>query len=82
MNIMNDVKLQLKCYAERLETYMIAKVAQMQSSTTMELDTLYDAMRHSLSAGGKRIRPVLIYEFCKIKRFAYICDIKSVYTIF
>ncbi|MBR6616346.1 MAG: polyprenyl synthetase family protein, partial [Oscillospiraceae bacterium] len=63
---MNDVKLQLKCYAERLETYMIAKVAQMQSSTTMELDTLYDAMRHSLSAGGKRIRPVLIYEFCKI----------------
>lgn len=66
MNIMNDVKLQLKCYAERLETYMIAKVAQMQSSTTMELDTLYDAMRHSLSAGGKRIRPVLIYEFCKI----------------
>ncbi|MBR4102169.1 MAG: polyprenyl synthetase family protein [Oscillospiraceae bacterium] len=63
---MNDVKLQLKCYAERLETYMIAKVALMQSSTTMELDTLYDAMRHSLSAGGKRIRPVLIYEFCKI----------------
>lgn len=66
MNTMNDVKLQLKSYAERLETYMLEKVGEMQASTSMNLDTLYDAMRHSLSAGGKRIRPVLIYEFCKI----------------
>jgi len=45
---------------------MLAKIEEMQSSTNMDLDSLYDAMRHSLSAGGKRIRPVLIYEFCKI----------------
>lgn len=63
---MSDVKIQLAAYAQRLETYMLAKVEEMQSATKMELDSLYDAMRHSLSAGGKRIRPVLIYEFCKI----------------
>ncbi len=63
---MSDVKTQLQSYAERLEQFMLSKVAQMQASTSMELDSLYDAMRHSLSAGGKRIRPVLIYEFCKI----------------
>ncbi len=63
---MSEVKTQLAAYAQRLETYMLEKVAEMQSSTKMELDSLYDAMRHSLSAGGKRIRPVLIYEFCRI----------------
>ncbi len=63
---MSDVKTQLKCYAHRIENYMLAKIEEMQSSTNMDLDSLYDAMRHSLSAGGKRIRPVLIYEFCKI----------------
>ena len=66
MNTMSDVKTQLKCYAKRIENYMLAKIEEMQSSTNMDLDSLYDAMRHSLSAGGKRIRPVLIYEFCKI----------------
>ncbi len=63
---MSEVKTQLQSYAGRLEQYMLSKVAHMQASTSMELDTLYDAMRHSLSAGGKRIRPVLIYEFCRI----------------
>lgn len=63
---MNNVKLQLSNYAQRLEDYMLGKVSEMQNATSMPLDSLYDAMRHSLSAGGKRIRPVLIYEFCKI----------------
>lgn len=27
---------------------------------------LYDAMRYSLMAGGKRIRPILVFEFCRI----------------
>ncbi len=29
-------------------------------------DKLYEAMRYSLNAGGKRIRPILALEFCKI----------------
>ncbi len=66
MNTMTDVNTQLKAYAVRLEEYMLARVAAMQDAAGMELNELYDAMRHSLSAGGKRIRPVLIYEFCRI----------------
>ncbi len=66
MNTMSEVNTKLKAYASHLEAYMLDRVAQMQASTQMQLDALYDAMRHSLSAGGKRIRPVLIYEFCQI----------------
>lgn len=66
MNTMSEVKTQLKEYAARLENEMLGRVAGMQASTEMKLDALYDAIRHSLSAGGKRIRPVLIYEFCRI----------------
>lgn len=63
---MSEVNSRLKEYAAHLEEYMLRCVAQMQEETDMPLDMLYDAMRHSLSAGGKRIRPVLIYEFCRI----------------
>lgn len=64
--MMNDVKTQLAAYAQRLESYMDSQVDAMRAATNMDLDTLYAAMRHSLSAGGKRIRPVLIYAFCRI----------------
>ena len=66
MNIMSEVNTTLKEYAARIESYMLDQTQQMQSATNMKLDALYDAMRHSLTAGGKRIRPVLIYEFCRI----------------
>ncbi len=64
--MMSDVKTQLASYAQRLESYMGSQVDAMQAATNMDLDALYAAMRHSLSAGGKRIRPVLIYAFCRI----------------
>ena len=63
---MMETKKQLAAYAERIEEYMLRKVAEMeQKSGTMEIGQLYAAMRHSLSAGGKRIRPALIYAFCE-----------------
>ncbi len=31
-----------------------------------DLETLYDAMRYSALSGGKRIRPFLVTEFCKL----------------
>lgn len=62
--MMNN-RQQLAAYAERVESYMLGKVSEMeQNSGKMELSQLYAAMRHSLSAGGKRIRPALIYAFC------------------
>ncbi len=61
------VKEQLGQYAARVEAYILEQVAAMQKAAAgMDTDTLYDAMRHSLSAGGKRIRPALIYAFCEV----------------
>lgn len=36
------------------------------SAAGMPLEGLADAMRYSLLAGGKRIRPMLVLEFCRI----------------
>ncbi len=67
MSKMNEVKLQLQEYAARTEQYMLGQVAAMQEkSGALNISVLYDAMRHSLSAGGKRIRPALIYAFCRM----------------
>lgn len=43
---------------------------------TQHFKVLVDAMNYSLEAGGKRVRPVLVYEFCKV------CggDIKKAYA--
>ncbi len=32
----------------------------------VDLDVVYDAMRYSVLSGGKRIRPFLVTEFCKL----------------
>ncbi len=64
---MNEVTKQLQDYALRLETCMLSRVSAMQEqSGAMQIGMLYDAMRHSLTAGGKRIRPALIYAFCTV----------------
>ena len=63
---MPDVKQQLSVYAARVEAYMLERVAEMErTSEGMGVGTLFDAMRHSLTAGGKRIRPAMIYAFCE-----------------
>ncbi len=63
---MIDVKQQLTAYAGRVENYMTAQVDAMESKNPeMALGNLYNAMRHSLNAGGKRIRPALVYAFCE-----------------
>ena len=63
---MSEVKEQLGVYAGRVEQYILGQVDQMQrDSSAMDIARLFDAMRHSLTAGGKRIRPALIYAFCE-----------------
>ena len=63
---MADVKAQLSAYAQRVENDMLSQIAAMeQESQEMAMDHLYGAMRHSLTAGGKRIRPALVYAFCE-----------------
>ncbi|MBR4319573.1 MAG: polyprenyl synthetase family protein [Oscillospiraceae bacterium] len=61
-------KIQLKSYAERTEQRLLTIVSAMQKQAeenALAVNTLFDAMRHSLTAGGKRIRPALIYAFCE-----------------
>lgn len=63
---MADVKATLAAYAQRVETYMISQVDALEAASgTMDLTALMGAMRHSLYAGGKRIRPALVYGFCE-----------------
>jgi geranylgeranyl diphosphate synthase type II len=51
-----------------------------------EQKRLYDAMRYSLLAGGKRIRPVLTLEFCRVcggdmvKALPMACGIEMLHT--
>lgn len=45
---------------------MLRQIAGLEGETQESgLGTLFDAMRHSLTAGGKRIRPALVYGFCE-----------------
>lgn len=67
---MNEMQnTQLKNYASRVEKTMLSAVAKMQKQAeagSMKISSLFEAMRHSLGAGGKRIRPALIYAFCEV----------------
>ena len=52
----------LKTYQHAVETYLNGCF----TDKTQPQQTLFDAMRYSLLAGGKRIRPVLVLEFCRL----------------
>ena len=49
-------------------------------------DGLLESMRYSLTAGGKRIRPILVLEFCRIsggdvqKALPVACAIEMLHT--
>lgn len=52
-----------------LSTYQQAVERRLAASFTDEAQPqrqLFEAMRYSLLAGGKRIRPVLVLEFCRL----------------
>ena len=58
----------------------------MLSEADMPQKTVIDAMNYSLSAGGKRIRPVLVLEFCRIcggdykKAVSAACAVEMIHT--
>ena len=55
-------------FENTLKTYQTAVEAFLNSCFTEDRPQkqLFEAMRYSLLAGGKRIRPVLVLEFCRI----------------
>ncbi len=63
---MSEVMQKVSAYAKRIEDYMETQLSEMQKDANgMPIEKLYQAMRHSLTAGGKRIRPAMIYAFCE-----------------
>ena len=59
---MNDYKTRMDIYRQEVETYLSGCFTDM----SLPQKTILDAMRYSLLAGGKRIRPVLLLEFCRL----------------
>lgn len=59
------MNLELKCreYRDYLEEYL---KNNYDSLSDQPQKLLFDAMRYSLMAGGKRLRPILAFEFCRI----------------
>lgn len=48
------------------KTLIDARLAEYFCADDMPQAGLFEAMRYSLNAGGKRIRPILVLEFCRI----------------
>lgn len=57
-----NYKTMMQIYRDAVEQYL----EQCFSDDTLPQKQLFDAMRYSLLAGGKRIRPVLVLEFCRV----------------
>ncbi len=58
-----------ECYVNRMKQYITLVEDALYSYLTAKGETyakVMDAMYYSASAGGKRLRPVLTFEFCRI----------------
>ena len=58
-----ELKAQLKEYQQFIENYMEENCFQYDCEPQK---VLFDAMRYSLLAGGKRLRPVFVFDFCRM----------------
>lgn len=80
MRIKTDMTL--KEYKVLIDT----KLAEYFRADDMPQAGLFEAMRYSLNAGGKRIRPILVLEFCRItggdcdKALPVACAIEMLHT--
>ncbi len=54
---------QSNAYIEYIEGYLDKKCFQYDSEPQKKL---FDAMRYSLLAGGKRLRPIFVFDFCRM----------------
>lgn len=60
---MMKFELQLKQYQDSIEKHLKENCCVYPGEPQQ---TLFDAMRYSLLAGGKRLRPVLVFDFCRM----------------
>ncbi|MGN0601748.1 MAG: polyprenyl synthetase family protein [Oscillospiraceae bacterium] len=75
-------ELILKTYCEKIEEQLLEFTKRKESLQGI----IYDAMEYSLMAGGKRLRPVLMLEFCRMcggdvsKYLDIACTIEMIHT--
>ena len=75
------MKERLGLYCEAIEAYLNTCFTE-----PVPQKTLLEAMRYSLLAGGKRIRPVLVLEFCRVcggdwrKAIPFACALEMIHT--
>ncbi len=78
MNDQSRLDLYIKLVEDALERYI--------PNTPVAQGRLIDAMHYSLFAGGKRIRPVLLLEFCRIaggeieRALPFACSLEMIHT--
>ena len=77
-----DVKKQLNEYSKRVSE----NLAELLPNANDGQAQVVKAMKYSLMNGGKRLRPTLVLEFCKMcggdveKAMAYACAVEYVHT--
>jgi geranylgeranyl diphosphate synthase type II len=59
----HDVNSISTTYKSHIELYLKEQCLQHDTEPQQKL---FQAMRYSLLAGGKRLRPILVYDFCKM----------------
>ena len=60
---MQSFEIQNKEYLQYIEAYLDQQCFASQDEPQKEL---FDAMRYSLLAGGKRLRPIFVLDFCRM----------------
>ena len=79
---MTDFESRLKDYCLLVDS----ELEKILGRTNCEQQVLFDAMKYSVGAGGKRIRPVLLLEFCRVcggdikKALPFACAIEMIHT--
>lgn len=59
----NDINELTKHYRDHIESYFQQKCYIYPAEPQQ---TLFDSMRYSLLAGGKRLRPIFVFDFCRM----------------
>ncbi len=84
---MNNFYQTIKNNAEYTEAALLKKLALIESDRGYsEYSVLVDSMKYSLMAGGKRLRPCLVFEFGKLFGAnrelceSYACSIEMIHT--
>ncbi len=60
---MLNFKEQNQIYLEYIEKYLYEQCFQYEAAPQT---VLFEAMRYSLLAGGKRLRPIFVFDFCRM----------------